>query len=235
MNRQKGFTLVELAIVVTIVALLIGGVLKGQEMLENSRITSSGIQIKALNAAVSTFRTKYRSLPGDLPSPSTRLQGCTASPCSVAGNGNGVINNVSTGTAAFISTDESGTFWYHLKAAGLITDIPIAADGVMYLTNGLTTDRGMLSFWSYTYVDNAWFPGGLESPHWWYVALKPSTNFGYVTPVNLFMKYDIKFDDGRPFGGDALVNGGGCGITAGDAAYNPNNSNPCIWQIRPRI
>ncbi len=40
MQRQHGFTLVEIAIVLVIIGLLLGGVLKGQEMIENARIKS---------------------------------------------------------------------------------------------------------------------------------------------------------------------------------------------------
>ncbi len=37
-KKQKGFTLVEIAIVLVIVGLLIGGVLKGQEMITNAKL-----------------------------------------------------------------------------------------------------------------------------------------------------------------------------------------------------
>ncbi len=48
-NNQSGFTLVELAIVMIIIGLLIGGILKGQELVSNARVTSTVAQIKGID------------------------------------------------------------------------------------------------------------------------------------------------------------------------------------------
>jgi prepilin-type N-terminal cleavage/methylation domain-containing protein len=79
---QKGFTLVELAIVMTIIGLLIGGVLKGQQLLENARMTATIAQIKGFEAASTSFRDAYGALPGDLSAATDRLPNCgTAVDC----------------------------------------------------------------------------------------------------------------------------------------------------------
>ena len=80
-TSQAGFTLVELAIVMIIIGLLIAGVLKGQELIANARVTSTVAQIKAIDAATSTFKDTYDSLPGDMTAPTTRLPNCLAAPC----------------------------------------------------------------------------------------------------------------------------------------------------------
>ena len=72
-TSQAGFTLVELAIVMIIIGLLIAGVLKGQELIGNARVTSTVAQIKAIDAAYSTFKDTYASLAG-------RYNGCCHSP-----------------------------------------------------------------------------------------------------------------------------------------------------------
>jgi len=77
-NKQKGFTLVELAIVLVIVGLLIGGILKGQQMLQNSRITATVAELNGFEAATTNFRDAYGELPGDLLNPETRIPSCTA-------------------------------------------------------------------------------------------------------------------------------------------------------------
>jgi prepilin-type N-terminal cleavage/methylation domain-containing protein len=65
-RKDAGFTLVELAVVITIVALLIGGVLKGQEMVQNAKITSTISQVQSYKAAATTYADSHGgALPGD--------------------------------------------------------------------------------------------------------------------------------------------------------------------------
>ncbi len=72
-QSERGFTLVELAIVMIIIGLLIGGILKGQELINNARVSSTAAQAKAIESGISTFRDKYAGLPGDLANPLVRL------------------------------------------------------------------------------------------------------------------------------------------------------------------
>ena len=64
--KNRGFTLVELAIVMMIIGLLIAGVLKGQEMVQNARVTNTIKQINGYQAAFVGFQDKYSALPGDM-------------------------------------------------------------------------------------------------------------------------------------------------------------------------
>src|ERR1035438_6434502 len=91
-KSQAGFTLVELAIVMIIIGLLIGGVLKGQQLIDNARVTATVAQINSITAAVISFREMYNDLPGDIINPGGRLPDCGAAPCNVGGDGNGVLN-----------------------------------------------------------------------------------------------------------------------------------------------
>ena len=88
MEEQKGFTLVELAIVMIIIGLLIGGVLKGQELINNAQVTSTITSIKGLDAAINTFEDMFSSFPGDMANPQSRLPSCLATtPCGSAADG----------------------------------------------------------------------------------------------------------------------------------------------------
>jgi prepilin-type N-terminal cleavage/methylation domain-containing protein len=135
-TASKGFTLVELAIVMTIIGLLIGGVLKGQEMIQNARVTATIAQVDSYRAAIAAFRDRYDQLPGDFSAALIRLPGCTAGNFCMNGNGNSIIGGdppVSAATynqAGITSLPEVETsmFWKHLALADLIAGVSPAAD-----------------------------------------------------------------------------------------------------------
>lgn len=140
-NSKDGFTLVELAIVITIIGLLIGGVLKGQEMINNARVTATIAQVDSYRAAVHTFRDRFDNWPGDFPSARTRLPNCTDTTSCYNGNGNNRIGTGpnpptagwynSGGAATAVITDETTQFWKHLALADLISGVNPGASEVV--------------------------------------------------------------------------------------------------------
>lgn len=123
-NQQAGFTLVEIAIVLVIIGLLLGGVLKGTELIENSKVKRAVNELNGITAALYAYQDRYHRLPGD---DGPNLAALTArggpwSSITVAGNNNGVI--VANAGATFNPAAESLAFWQHLKAAGFISGNP---------------------------------------------------------------------------------------------------------------
>ena len=62
---QAGFTLVEIAIVLVIIGLLLGGILKGQEMITQARIKNVVNDFNGITAAYFAYQDRYRAVPGD--------------------------------------------------------------------------------------------------------------------------------------------------------------------------
>jgi prepilin-type N-terminal cleavage/methylation domain-containing protein len=111
-NGQRGFTLVEIAIVLVIIGLLLGGILKGQEMITQAKIKNVINDFNGITAAVNSYRDRYRMLPGDDNGADARWG------IGVANNGNG--NGVIAGKYNDSAGAESQLFWLHLRQAGFV-------------------------------------------------------------------------------------------------------------------
>jgi len=109
-----GFTLIELAIVLVVIGLLLGGILKGQELIESARARNLISQLDSIKAAYFTFQDKYRAVPGDYPGPLARANLSGIENDQVGGNGDGVVRDTPMGR-------ESLLVWVHLAHANLIS------------------------------------------------------------------------------------------------------------------
>jgi prepilin-type N-terminal cleavage/methylation domain-containing protein len=120
---MRGFTLIELSIVLVIIGLIVGGVLVGQSLISAAAVRAQITQIEKFNTAVNTFRGKYGELPGDIEPSLVTQFGFTVVPTRAGGagrgNGDGLINaNVYPGTNAigWGNSGENLFFWADLSA-----------------------------------------------------------------------------------------------------------------------
>ncbi len=225
-KSEQGFTLVELAIVMIIIGLLLGGLLKGQELITNARVTSSVAQVKALDAATTAFRDKFDGMPGDIANPAARVPNCLAAPCAPAApNANGLVD-LGGGFAAVPAT-EALAFFLQLSNASLISGI--RGGGNAWGQNFPEAEIG--GGYNVSYMPGGTLPTHVPAPanvniragH--YLAMHnnptagPSAAAGQtpLTPNQAF-RMDNKLDDGIPTAGTVFAAGQATCVAAG--AYN---------------
>lgn len=219
LREEKGFTLVELAIVMIIIGLLIGGILKGQELIANAQVTSTVAQVKGIDAAVSTFRDMYDSFPGDVVNVTARIPSCSAAPCSPGGSnlGNGRIDVLPDAA----QTGEALAFFTQMSAADLLTGIEAGGGNVFGGTLAAAEIGGGYhsgySTGAATDFQNAEDTTGIRSGHYLVLNGNAAAAIGATSPIltpNEAQRIDTKLDDGN-------------GDTGSVRAFNNGTANSC--------
>lgn len=148
MKKQSGFTLIELAIVLVIIGLLLGGVLKGQELINSAKVKNMATDFKNVQVYIYGYQDKFKALPGDDGQVATHLKGATVATTGTVSNG--VIQgdwDSETGT------DESVLFWQHVRLANLASG-PTTVDANFYPKNADGGRFGVQSISGFTSVSN---------------------------------------------------------------------------------
>ena len=136
-KKQGGFTLVEIAIVLVIVGLLLAGVLKGQELIENSRIKAIANEMKSVQAAYNGYIDRYKAIPGDEALAAMTARGWATTAAGAVPN-NGVL--AITPAQAITNGGDQPAFWGALRGSGLF--VGDAAAGAAVGVAGLPRHSG---------------------------------------------------------------------------------------------
>lgn len=115
MRKQSGFTLIEIAIVLVIIGLLLGGVLKGQELITSARVRNIISTQDGIKAAYFGFQDRFRALPGDYPGAQALANIPNMVDNTMGGDGDGLIENNAGGV------QEQTLAWMHLSHAGFLS------------------------------------------------------------------------------------------------------------------
>jgi prepilin-type N-terminal cleavage/methylation domain-containing protein len=178
---QKGFTLVEIAIVLVIIGLLLGGILKGQEMITQAKIKNIISDFSGISAAYHGYQDRYRALPGDDVNAATRWAGATA------GGGNGVVaGTYNNAGAACTAAVESCGWWDHLRRSGFV-----AGAGVLQPLNALSGIVGVQTGDGVTPPGPAL--GGAAGAGGFFALMMCSANL----PDKVAIATDTQMDDGQ--------------------------------------
>lgn len=208
-KSQAGFTLVELAIVMIIIGLLIGGVLKGQELIGNAEVAATASQVEAFDAATTTFNDIYDGLPGDLAQAQVRIPNCGT--CA-NGDGNGILGGGNPGTA---SSGERDAYWNHMHFADLIGGVQAVAGGTPgFVESEIEGEYTVGSFAGGTLGANASAFRGLYAT----ISRAGGAAAGNDTlTASQAARLDRKLDDGQSNSGSVFANDTGCDSgTAGE-------------------
>ena len=124
-HRQQGFTLIEIGIVLLIIGLLLGGVLKGQELIENARVKNAASLFNSVSAAVNGYRDRYRNLPGDDCCVASKTARSATWATAMNGTGqnaapDGLIGDATVAAWGAWNGWQHVTFWLDLYASGFL-------------------------------------------------------------------------------------------------------------------
>jgi prepilin-type N-terminal cleavage/methylation domain-containing protein len=221
-RNSKGFTLIEIAIVLVIIGLLLGGVLKGQELITGARVRNLISQQDGVKAAFFGFQDRYRALPGDYATASTNIN-CPSPGCT-NGDGNGRIE-APNGAGAF----EDLQAWSHLTGAGFLNGSYVAGSGVA-VPSDTTNPKNPYSVYMQIVYDGVYGTGTTGTP----APAKHNVKTGGQIPVEIIAEVDRKIDDGKPASGAFQFSPyiPTAGFTAPSLANCTDNATtPTAWKI----
>jgi prepilin-type N-terminal cleavage/methylation domain-containing protein len=246
---QRGFTLVEIAIVLVIIGLLIGGVLRGQELINSARVNSINSQQQSVQTAYYAFIDRYKFLPGDITAAQAATISRTAAPAGASGDGG-------------VAITDSAAFFNNLTTAGFLSCTPCTSAAVVtpgaagvggtYIppatlsgSNTMVNVYGSPLVFIYDVVNgigtnvpgqNIFLSSAGEAP-------KPQVTTGGTLTSSMLAEIDRKVDDGSPAGGTfrftdiqgtAGTGLGAAGVGAfGSAANSPLCATIVTWVTNP--
>ncbi len=218
---QRGFTLVEIAIVLVIIGLLLGGILKGQELITAAKVRNIADQNSGVQAAYYGFIDRFRQIPGDWPATNANqaIPGVTT-----GGNGNGRLDAVGGS-----EWTEPLALWEQLSKAGFIQGNYIGGSTEPAAADNDRAPRNAFNGFLVLYRTNDYLDASSTPAERYNLVL------GRNIDVKVMRELDLKIDDGLPETGvlrQALTTGAALGTPGQSvAACVDSDESPAIWGI----
>ena len=210
-RQQSGFTLVEIAIVLVIIGLLLGGVLKGQELINSAKVKNMINDFRTVSSLVYSYQDRFKAFPGDQSQAqldnsfgaAALAQVCTPTAVGLCGPGNARIDGDWNATTI---AHETYVFWQHVRLANLASGV-VTPGAPNY--DPVNADGGRIG------IESGLDSAGVPAP--WIGGMRGSF---YVCSTGILGRYvrqlDTTMDDGNTAGGNvrAVPTGGTRGQTA---------------------
>ncbi|MDB2415499.1 prepilin-type N-terminal cleavage/methylation domain-containing protein [Rickettsiales bacterium] len=234
-SKNKGFSLVELSIVIVVMGLLAALSVAGKELIRLAKVKSIISEVEAYKIASDNFKSQYNYLPGDL-SNATSFWASTTN-----GDGNGAIGVTAsnTGTEVFDA-------WQQLGLAKLIPASTLTGTGTVAVigTNVPASQNIDAGGYSFTYKA----PGGwldqlsrsVTSNNLVLGSYNASYDWLWNPALDPEMAYmiDSKVDDGKPNFGKVMSDGSSTacttvasGVYNASVSYSLSNQNKTCWMF----
>ncbi|TAE31550.1 MAG: prepilin-type N-terminal cleavage/methylation domain-containing protein [Candidatus Kapaibacterium sp.] len=248
-SPQKGFSLIELSIVLVILGLLTGGILTGQSLIRSSELRAVTTESTEFATAINTFKGKYFAIPGDMNNATAFWGAAHATPATcitTAGTGKQTCNGNGTGNLDVLNGasqySEMFTFWQHLANAGLIEGSFTGRGGSgnpqhhILGTNAPTSKlpgAGWLATWAGTFPGNA-MSYALQYDNFLEIGGATTNDFSFnpiLTPEEAW-NIDTKVDDGKPAQGKVVSRYWNNLCSAADDGSSANNDLVASYRVQ---
>ena len=196
-ESQRGFTLVEMGIVLAIIGFILTGILGGQSLIRSAKVNDAMAIVEDLRTATTLFKQRFNYLPGDFPAVAGDIPGIAA-----GGDGNGLVGalgNLTAGTGWAVAGTEVAQAPLHLFNAGLLGKVnsqePLRLISTSYGGVHLVSNL----------IATALVPA--NAPALGFAAQNPTARNAIVffnLPCDVAREVDLKIDDGNGLTGRAV-------------------------------